>query len=200
MLAIAAFGVTWGFVVGGRPAAFAGGGVVGFALTAIWMVRSLPPHDVVLWELGADGERRTGAVLETLRAHAGWDVRHDIQHPSGYENFDHVLIGPPGALLLETKVRSGIAEVRGDDLVTRCGTREYSRRVGPTMRRRAAELKEWIEEDTGQRLWVQAVVVIWGDFPAGLIEHDRVIYIAGDRLADWLLSRRARPLDLEFAS
>lgn len=199
LLAVAAFGAAWSFVLDGRLAPFLGGGVVGFALTGLWFVRSLPPREVLHWERGAEGERRTGAVLEAL-ANAGWDVRHDEQHSSGYENFDHIAIGPAGAFLFETKNLSGVIEVRGDELVTRLGRREYAWRVGPTMRRRAAEVKEWIEVDTGQRLWVQAVVVIWGDFPAGLVEHDRVIHIAGDRLSDWLLSRPARTLDVEFAS
>ncbi|MDP9226783.1 MAG: hypothetical protein M3P18_23660 [Actinomycetota bacterium] len=33
---------------------------------------------------------------------------------------------------------------------------------------------------------VTAVAVIWGHFPAGQIEHENVIYIRGDRVADWL--------------
>lgn len=199
LLVIAASGASWSFVFGGRLAAFLGGGVVGFALAGVWFVRSLPPREAVYWERGAEGERRTGAVLKTLEG-AGWDVRHDEQHPSGFENFDHIAIGPAGAFLLETKNLSGVIEVRGDALVTRLGSRELPQRVGPSMRRRAAELKEWIEEDTGQRLWVQAVVVIWGDFPAGLVEHDRVVYVAGSRLGEWLLTRPARNPSVEFAS
>jgi hypothetical protein len=68
------------------------------------------------------------------------------------------------------------------------------------MRARAAELKERIEADTGARQWVQALVVVWGDFQAGVVEHDRVVYVAGDRLARWLESQPSRRVAVELAS
>jgi len=30
------------------------------------------------------------------------------------------------------------------------------------------------------------IVVIWGEFPAGVVETEKVVYLHGDRLADWL--------------
>jgi hypothetical protein len=44
---------------------------------------------------------------------------------------------------------------------------------------------------TGVR-WVQAVVVLWCDFPAGYVESDSVVYLHGDRLHDWLNNQPPR--------
>jgi hypothetical protein len=44
-------------------------------------------------------------------------------------------------------------------------------------------------------VWVQPVVVVWGDFEAGFVDADGVVYVHGDHLVDWLRSippRRAR--------
>ena len=37
--------------------------------------------------------------------------------------------------------------------------------------------------------WVQAVVVIWGDFPQRIVEERHVVYLAADELLPWLESR-----------
>ena len=51
-----------------------------------------------------------------------------------------------------------------------------------------------MERVTGRRLWVQAVVVIWSEFPAGCVTDGRCVYIHGSRLASWL-ARRPHQLD-----
>ena len=60
------------------------------------------------------------------------------------------------------------------------------------VRGRSAALKRSLDDQTTLRLWVQAVVVIWGNFPAGLVDDDGIVYIRGDRLADWLESHPAK--------
>jgi len=56
----------------------------------------------------------------------------------------------------------------------------------PKRRIEAKELSARLRADTGRGAWVTAVAVIWGHFPAGQIEHENVVYIRGDRVADWL--------------
>lgn len=55
------------------------------------------------WELGAEAERSVGVLLEELRRE-GWVVMHDIER-QGSGNLDHVLSGPGGVFLIETKAR-----------------------------------------------------------------------------------------------
>ena len=53
--------------------------------------------------LGREGERAVGEALDDLRA-AGYRVFHDV--PGDGFNVDHVLIGPGGVFVIETKTRS----------------------------------------------------------------------------------------------
>lgn len=53
---------------------------------------------------GASGEEQVGALLERMAEH-GWRVIHDASFGRG--NVDHILIGPPGILTIETKSHPG---------------------------------------------------------------------------------------------
>lgn len=65
------------------------------------------------WRQGADGERRTGEVLAQLEP-AGWMVMHDLHWPGRpYANIDHIVIGPTGVFVIDSKNWSGNVEVRG---------------------------------------------------------------------------------------
>jgi hypothetical protein len=64
------------------------------------------------WRQGAEGERRTAAVLAALQSH-GWIVLHDLHWPGRpYANIDHVAIGPTGVFVIDSKNWSGHVEVR----------------------------------------------------------------------------------------
>lgn len=63
------------------------------------------------WEQGADGERATAAVLERLPS--GWHVRHDVPWPGRtYANVDHVVVGPGGLFVIDSKKWTGEVVVR----------------------------------------------------------------------------------------
>ena len=62
------------------------------------------------WERGAQGERETAAALAGLPA--GWTVLHDVAWPDRQlANIDHVVVGPPGVFVIDTKNWSGRIEV-----------------------------------------------------------------------------------------
>lgn len=157
------------------------------------MLRESPPQFVDKWRRGAEGEHATARVLGPLRRE-GWQLFHDLD--TGRGNRDHIAIGPAGVYLLDSKNLSGTIEVDGD--VIRARYRDYPRddytldRIGSWMRSEAAKLKSEIEQLTGERVWVQAVVVIWGRFGAQTVGGDRVTFIHGDALAAWLRARPAR--------
>jgi hypothetical protein len=92
------------------------------------------------------GEEQTGKVLDRLDA--SWWVEHDIPH--GYGNYDHVLIGPPGVFLLDTKRLSRPTAVRNDEL--RAGGMRYG---GVGFRRAAVTMAEALGASLGARPWVQ---------------------------------------------
>lgn len=64
------------------------------------------------WRQGAEGERRTGAVLAALEPQ-GWAVLHDLHWPGRpYANIDHIAVGPTGVHVIDSKHWSGRIEVR----------------------------------------------------------------------------------------
>ncbi len=118
-------------------------GITGALITVVvvgWMigghVRSLP------WVWGAEGERDTAAVVDELGE--GWECVHDLPRERG--NWDHVLVGPPGVLLLDTKVLTAPARVSDDAL--RAGRQVMP---GGGFRSAAAGLADALAENGGGR-------------------------------------------------
>jgi hypothetical protein len=159
------------------------GGTLGMA-SWIW---DDPPDYIARWKRGAEGEAKTAKALRALE-HDGWRVFHDRASERG--NLDHIVLGPPGVFLLETKNLSGVARFEPSGLTIHHDHAPRSdftfSRLDGTLRGAALRLNRRIEETTQLRPWVQAVVVIWGAFPQGVAEGDRVVYVAGAKLVEWL--------------
>ena len=180
-----AAGTVVGFVEG-HFVSWLAGMVVG-AFLALWIGRDTPPRYVETWREGAEGERKTEKALRPLER-SGWRVVHDVQ--TGYGNYDHIAVGPAGVFLLETKNLQGIVDI--EDGVPHLARRHDPdenlnfARIRPRALAAAAALKEDIELQTGRRIWVQAVVVFWSEFPEGFVKDDKCVFIEGSRLHDWL--------------
>jgi hypothetical protein len=167
---------------------FAGGVTGGMAIVAMLVLGS-PPEHIAKWGRGAAGERRTAKVLRPL-IRKGWTVAHDVPH--GRTNFDHVLVGPPGVFLLETKFRAGRLRLEDGVLTIRYADDPDEvftlPRLGVQVRGRAKGVCATLRSENCVPGWVTPVVVLWADFPARHVEHDGVIYIHGDEVVDWLRS------------
>ena len=160
--------------------------------------RELPPHHIDHWRTGAEGERRTARVLAPLRKR-GHLLLHDLldRQSTSYpnpSNIDHVVISPAGVFLLDTKWLGGDASVQGDVVRVQMLDDEDDEyeftHLARCMRGRALRLQQDIARATGVTN-VQAVVVFWNGFPDGLVEENRVVYVAGDRLVSWLEAQPA---------
>jgi Nuclease-related domain len=84
-----------GLVLGGLAAVAAG-----------WGLRFRPSIDAVAWRRRAAGERRTARLLSHLERH-GWAVLHDLAVPSSRANIDHLVIGPGGVFVIDSKQYRG---------------------------------------------------------------------------------------------
>jgi hypothetical protein len=98
----------------------AGGGVLGSllvprlgllvgglaALVAGWGLRFRPSPDARAWRRGAAGERRTARALGPLERQ-GWAVLHDLAVPGSQANIDHLVIGPGGVFVIDSKQYRG---------------------------------------------------------------------------------------------
>jgi hypothetical protein len=152
-------------------------------LFGIYMaLRDSPPAHIERWRTGAEGERRTAATLAALRRH-GYVLLHDLpdRRSSARDlkgNVDHVVVCPAGVFLLDSKWLSGEASIDADVVRVQMLDDEDESyeltRLSSGMRGRAVRLQEDVTQQTGVRN-VQAVVVFWNRFPAGLVEQNRVV-------------------------
>jgi hypothetical protein len=92
----------------GPGAAVLGAAVAGGAGWAAARVR--PETDPERWRRGADGERTTAALLQALPRR--FVVGHDLAVPGSAANIDHVVIGPTGIFVIDTKAYRGRLGVR----------------------------------------------------------------------------------------
>jgi hypothetical protein len=86
----------WGLVLGGLVAAVVAG----------WGLRFRPSLEAVAWRRGAEGERRTARLLDPLEQH-GWAILHDLAIPGSRANIDHLVIGPGGVFVIDSKQYRG---------------------------------------------------------------------------------------------
>lgn len=176
-LGIVGFAVWSAFTAGvaGRVLAAAAGLLAGVVLCA-W---ALGGHiSTFRWYLGSEGERLTGKQVELLGR--DWHCEHAIQHKHG--DWDHVLVGPPGVFLVDSKFLNGTA-VAGRSAL-RAGRLVFH---GGAFKGGAADVNHALERRLGRRApFVHPVVAVWGNFPQELHEEDGVVYVAGEGLAAWL--------------
>jgi len=76
------------------------------AMAAGWRLRFRPSPEAVAWRRGAAGERRTARLLGPLERD-GWAVLHDLAVPRGQANIDHLVIGPGGVFVIDSKQYRG---------------------------------------------------------------------------------------------
>ena len=90
------------WIVGGWAREFALGAwtaaVVAMGHHFVWQMSG-----AVNWELGALGEQWTAQALRKLRS-SGWHLVNDVHFK--HSNIDHVLVGPGGVIVVETKTSS----------------------------------------------------------------------------------------------
>jgi hypothetical protein len=70
---------------------------------------------VQAWQRGAHGERRTAHLLDRLTCD-GYVVFHDLAVPGSPANVDHLVIGPTGVFVIDSKQWSGSVRQGSDGL------------------------------------------------------------------------------------
>jgi hypothetical protein len=78
-----------------------------------WALRFRPSPQARAWRRGAAGERRTARLLGRLERD-GWAVLHDLAVPGSRANIDHLLIGPGGVFVIDSKRYTGRLSLAGD--------------------------------------------------------------------------------------
>ena len=94
-------------------------GLVGLAAAALvgWRLRFRPSEQVQAWRRGAAGERRTARLLDRLTGD-GYIVFHDLAVPGNTSaNVDHLVIGPTGVFIIDSKQWTGSVHQGADGLI-----------------------------------------------------------------------------------
>jgi hypothetical protein len=110
-----------GLLVDGILAGQAGlprAGLAGLAVAALvgWRLRFRASEQARTWQRGAAGERRTARLLRRL-TRDGYVVFHDLAMPGSDANVDHLVIGPTGVFVVDSKQWSGQVHQGADGLV-----------------------------------------------------------------------------------
>jgi hypothetical protein len=84
------------------------GAAAGWAAIALL---ARPRRDADRWARGAAGEQATAALLAGLSARR-WTVLHDLAVPGSRANIDHLVIGPTGLWVVDSKAFRGHVQAR----------------------------------------------------------------------------------------
>ncbi|HET7486662.1 MAG TPA: nuclease-related domain-containing protein [Acidimicrobiales bacterium] len=147
-------------------------------------VGTKPSPDARAWSRGAAGERATAQVLDPLR-YIGWEVLHDRRLP-GAANLDHLLIGPGGVWVVDSK------SYRGRIVVLRDGRLWYAgRRLGPVL-----DVVQWAAGVVSDTLGVPvspALCVHGAGLPVDPLRWDSVVLASAAVLRRLLVAADQRP-------
>jgi hypothetical protein len=171
---------------------------VGIAATmyAAFLILAVPEH-IDRWREGAEAEKQTAKQLKPLLRNAGWSAVHD--RAGRYGNRDHIVIGPSGVYLLDTKAPGGIVTIEHGVMTVRRredpddGYEQAS--LARRMKGAAAALADDLHRATGHKAWVTPVVVIWAPFEQRSLEDDGVRWVHGEELRDWLAGQPLKLAD-----
>jgi hypothetical protein len=93
-------------------------GLASLAVAALvgWRLRFRPSDQARAWQRGAAGERRTTRLLDRL-GRDGYVVFHDLAMPDSPANLDHLVVGPSGVFVIDSKAWSGQVHQSSDGLI-----------------------------------------------------------------------------------
>jgi Nuclease-related domain len=90
-------------------------GLAGAALVG-WRLRFRPSNQARAWQRGAAGERHTARLLDRL-GRDGYVSFHDLAMPNSPANLDHLVLGPSGVFVIDSKQWTGHVHQSSDGLI-----------------------------------------------------------------------------------
>ncbi len=171
-----------------------------FLIITSWLVYDSAARRFEHFLKGAKGEEIVARELAMLPS--GWFVFHGIPiDGSGgagpIADFDHIVVGPPGIIIVETKNWSARVTVENGRI--RCGGRPPSRSPVVQIRREAERLARMLSKDAPGSTRIRMVVCIAADTLEGGYETiDDVAVCNGRSLREKLLSMPHSPLPEDY--
>jgi hypothetical protein len=177
---LAAGGSSWMLATQLLPRLAGPAGLLAVAALA-WVLRFRVSPQTSAWRRGAAGERRTARLLARLERR-GWVVLHDLAIPGSAANIDHLVIGPGGVMVIDSK------QYRGRLHLDRDGLLWHGRHLLVSELRTVRWAADQADEVLGVAdLTVGAMVAVHGaSVPRGRLETDGVTVAAAHRVPDLL--------------
>jgi hypothetical protein len=147
---------------------------------------------------GRDGERIVAEQLEKLRAH-GYRALHDLA--GGDFNVDHVLIGPAGVFVIETKTPSKVGrnnQIQFDGCTIFMRGQPYPENPVKQAKGNAVWLNEVLKNSTGKSLWVMPIVV-FPDWDVRSAKVNDILVLSHKEIESGVTSRPKKLTDDEIS-
>jgi Nuclease-related domain len=179
--AVLAAGVAAGLLGAQVAPDLAGLLAVAVAVGLGWRLRFRVSLDTLAWRRGAAGERRTARLLAPLERR-GWAVLHDLAIPGTPANIDHLVIGPGGVLVIDSKQYRGRLRLDSYRMLW------HGRHLLVSALRKVLWQADQADEVLAVAdVQVAAVVAVHGaSVPWGLLQADGVTIVGARRVPDLL--------------
>jgi len=140
---------------------------------------------------GAKGEEWVAHELAFLNA--DYTVFNGLRLRGGKQNFDHIIVGPAGVFVVETKNWKGSVEFRDGRLYA--GGKEPSRPPLKQVKAATAELVSWIDDAGCGDIPIHSVLCFLGTkLPEELMNVNGVVVCIGTRLIEVLQETFDEPI------
>jgi hypothetical protein len=132
-----------------------GGVVLLFDVVVVASALFATPNSIAAWQTGAQGELRTARLLEPLEGE-GFRILHDRKIPGSRANIDHIVIGPPGVYVVETKSLGGSLQIRDNEVFV-SGRRRTT--MIDEVKREALAVQTALAKELAARGWMVTPVI-----------------------------------------
>ncbi|QZA33268.1 nuclease-related domain-containing protein [Hydrogenibacillus sp. N12] len=136
---------------------------------------------------GAEGEQRVEKILSSLPD--TYVVFHDLPCPAG--NIDHIVVGPTGIFVIETKSHRGEITVSSDGNLLRDG-RPLEKNVVSQVWRQTMWLKETLESRLGHSVFIHPFLVFVNGFVRVYRPVQGVTVLPGKWLVETITKKPSR--------
>ncbi|HEX5753387.1 MAG TPA: nuclease-related domain-containing protein [Archangium sp.] len=146
------------------------------------------PTEESAWGKGAEGEEHVAGLLQQLQPH-GWAIEHDVKIGARGANIDHLLVGPPGVFVINTKNMGGKVWVAGPHLQVNGQPTHHIEKLEAEAKRVREKLTSATRRQT---LWVHGLLVFVKPALTVKKQPQYVSVLADDMLLSFLLQRPAK--------
>jgi hypothetical protein len=145
------------------------------------------------------GEKQVSDLL-TRSLDDDYYLLNDLYLGKGGGDIDHIVLGPNGIFVLETKNWSGTISSGGDEW-QRAGKRNFSGSPSRQVKRNAAKIKQIIENNQNLRslnIWVEGIVVLTNNHATIQVSNPTVPILKFSQVPNYIASfRSSRSLSRE---